>query len=64
MVHQLEHILEKKGRYMNTSAKFRKLVDDRWLELDHNIDKYVELYTTPYGSPDRRLLNKVNNLSS
>lgn len=64
MTGQLEHVLEKKGRYMNISAKHRKLVDNRWLELDQNIDKYVELYTTPYGSPDRRLLNEINNLSS
>jgi hypothetical protein len=59
MIDQLDEIVGKKGRYMNISTKFRKLVETRWLELDENIDKYVELYTLPYGSPDRKLLNTV-----
>jgi hypothetical protein len=63
MIDQLDDILSKKGRYMNTSTKFRKIADDRWLELDKNIDKYVELYTLPYGDPNRKLLNALNKIS-
>lgn len=63
MIDQLDDILSKKGRYMNISAKFRKIADDRWLELDKNIDKYVELYTLPYGDPNRKLLNAINKIS-
>ena len=63
MIDQLDDILGKKGRYMNLSAKFRKIAEDRWLELDKNIDKYVELYTLPYGDPNRKLLNSINGLS-
>jgi hypothetical protein len=62
MIDQLDDILGKKGRYMNLSAKFRKLAENRWLENDDNIDKYVELYTLPYGSPQRKLLNPINKL--
>jgi len=64
MIDQLDNILEKKGRYMNLSAKFRKQADNRWLELDDNIDKYYELYMHPYGDPKRKLLNAINNLPS
>jgi glycosyltransferase involved in cell wall biosynthesis len=62
MVDQLDVILGKKGKYMNLSAKARKFADSRWLELDQNIDKYVELYTHPYGDPNRKLINKLNGL--
>ncbi len=62
MIDQLDFILDKKGRYMNMSAKFRKIADTRWLENDENIDKYVELYTLPYGDPNRKLLNKINKI--
>lgn len=61
MVDQLDTILSKKGKYMNISAKFRKIADDRWLEKDENIDKYYELYTLPYKDPNRKLLNKINS---
>lgn len=63
MIDQLDDILSKKGRYMNISTKFRKIADDRWLESDKNIDKYVELYTLPYGDPNRKLLNAINKIS-
>lgn len=59
MIDQLDDIVGKKGKYMNISTKFRKIAETRWLELDENIDKYVELYTLPYGSPDRKHLNSV-----
>ncbi len=62
MIDQLDEVLGKKGKYMNISSKFRKLVSDRWLELDTNIDKYLELYTLPYASPERKLLNSINEL--
>lgn len=62
MIDQLDDILAKKGKYMNISAKFRKAADLRWLELDENIDKYVQLYTLPYGDPRRTLINPINGL--
>jgi hypothetical protein len=62
MIDQLDDILGKKGKYMNLSAKFRKIAETRWLELDENIDKYRELYTLPYAHPDRKLLNTLNQI--
>lgn len=62
MVACIEDTLSKKGRYMNLCAKARKVAEDRWLENEDNINKYVELYTLPYGDSKRILLNKQNNL--
>ena len=62
MIDQLDDILSKKGRYMNLSSKARKTAELRWLENDSNIDKYVELYTLPYGDPQRKLLNPINGI--
>jgi hypothetical protein len=62
MVDQIETTLAKKGKYMNTCAKARKVAESRWLENEDNINKYVELYTLPYGHSDRKLLNAINGL--
>jgi len=62
MIGCIEETLAKKGKYMNMCAKYRKVAEDRWLENEDNINKYVELYTLPYGHPNRKLLNKINNL--
>jgi len=62
MIGCIEDTLEKKGKYMNSCAKFRKVADGRWLENEDNINKYVELYTHPYGDSKRVLLNAINGL--
>jgi len=62
MIGRIEETLAKKGKYMNMCAKYRKVAEDRWLENEDNINKYVELYTLPYGHPNRKLLNRINNL--
>ena len=62
MIGQIEETLAKKGKYMNMCARYRKVAEDRWLENEDNINKYVELYTLPFGHPNRKLLNKINNL--
>ena len=62
MIGQIEETLSKKGRYMNWCAKYRKVAEGRWLENEDNINKYVELYTLPFGHPNRKLLNKINNI--
>jgi hypothetical protein len=63
MIKAIDSTLEKKGKYMNTCARARKAASDRWLENDDNINKYLELYTLPYGHPERRLLNAINGIS-
>jgi len=62
MIGCIEETLSKKGKYMNMCAKYRKVAEDRWLENEDNVNKYVELYTLPYGHPNRKLLNKINNI--
>jgi hypothetical protein len=63
MISVIDDVLSKKGRYMNLSAKARKAADGRWLENEDNINKYVELFTLPFGHPDRKLLNPINGIS-
>ena len=62
MIGCIEETLAKKGRYMNLSAKYRKVAEQRWLENDDNLNKYVELYSHPYGSKERKLINTINGL--
>jgi len=62
MIACIEDTLSKKGKYMNMCAKFRKVAESRWLENEDNINKYVELYTHPYGDSKRKLLNSINGL--
>lgn len=62
MVDQIEETLSKKGRYMNLSAKYRKVAESRWLENGDNLQKYYELYMYPYGDSNRKLINAVNGL--
>jgi O-antigen biosynthesis protein len=56
MIDQLDDILSDKMEYMKICRKSRMYAETRWLENDNNIDKYLELYTTSYQSPDRKLL--------
>ena len=56
MIDQLDDILSDKMKYMKICRKSRMYAETRWLENDNNIDKYLELYTTSYQSPDRKLL--------
>ena len=56
MIDQLDDVLSDKTRYMKICRKARSYADTRWLENDANIDKYLELYTTEFKSPDRKLL--------
>ena len=47
---------------MNVCAAARKNAEKRWLENDDNINCYKELFLYSYGSPERVLLNKINNI--
>lgn len=56
MIDQLKTILQDKQQYLKISRKMRQQVETRWLESSDNIGKYKELYTTPFGSSERKLL--------
>lgn len=62
MIARIEETLEKKAKYMNLCAKFRKVAEGRWLENEDNLGAYAELYTLPYGHTDRKILNNINGL--
>lgn len=62
MIDQITETLSRKGRYMNFSARARRVAEKRWLENEDNLNKYVELYTLPWGHPDRKLINSINSL--
>ena len=57
MVDQIDSLMKDKNTYMKAVRKGRMVAETRWLENPENIGKYVELYTTKYGSTDRKLLS-------
>tara|TARA_R110002020_G_scaffold27694_4_gene89224 strand:+ start:611 stop:1834 length:1224 start_codon:yes stop_codon:yes gene_type:complete len=59
MMDHIRYCLKNKNTYMQISKASRAVADKRWLELDSNIDKYVELYRHPYKHPERKLLNSL-----
>jgi hypothetical protein len=62
MIDVIDDVLSSKSRYMTICQRARSFANTRWLENDDNINKYLELYTLPYGHPERKLLNQINGL--
>ena len=60
MMYKIEEELRRTGHYKNSSYKRRKVAEDRFLELDKNIGCYKELFTLPYGDPNRINLKRYN----
>ena len=46
--------------YKVKAPKRRAVAENRFLELDKNLDCYLELFTLPYGSPKRTNLKRYN----
>lgn len=61
MMHKIEDTLKRTNGYKDNSVRLRKIADKRFLELDENQDCYVELFTTPYGSAERKNINRFNS---
>lgn len=61
MVDKLSYITGNKKAYLNHVHDAYDDVQKMWLELPDNYGKYRELYTLPYGSDKRVLLNSVND---
>jgi hypothetical protein len=59
LIDQIRSTLKSRNKYMKISDAARKVADSRWLELDCNIDKYMELYKHPYKHSERKLLNSL-----
>lgn len=64
MINVIRDVLSKKGRYMNICAAARKNAESRWLETPDNLNCYYELFNHPYGSPERKILNKINGITA
>ena len=58
--HKIERILRKKNKYAQNIRRLRKIGEDRILELDDNIGCHLEALNTPWGSSERKFLNKWN----
>ena len=46
--------------YKKNAPKRRAVAEDRFMELDKNMDCYMELFTTPFGDPKRVNLKRYN----
>jgi O-antigen biosynthesis protein len=59
---KIDTILDWKNRssYYKNIYKLKHIGDQRILELDQNIGAHIEALDTPYGSEDRKLLEKWN----
>ena len=60
MIDHIDKLVKSSGHYRNHSKLGRAVAEDRFLENDVNIDKYVELYTFPHKDEKRKLLNAIN----
>jgi O-antigen biosynthesis protein len=59
MVDLIKMCMKSRAGYMKMSDAARAVADTRWLELDSNNDKYVELYRHPYMHPERKMINSL-----
>jgi hypothetical protein len=60
MLKCIEEELGRVGRYKNQAIQRRKVAESRFLELDKNLDCYLELYSLPYRDPKRVNLARYN----
>jgi len=61
MMQLIEETLKRTNTYKDRGHHYRKIADRRFLELPENHDCYVELFSTPYGSPDRKNIGRFNS---
>jgi glycosyltransferase involved in cell wall biosynthesis len=60
MIDRINETLKDHKQYKAISKRARQYAETRWLETDTNIDCYLELYSTPYGSSARKNITKYN----
>lgn len=60
MVDIIKDITKDETSYMENVKAAHTYSDQFWLDDDRNLMKHVELYTTPYGSKDRKYLLENN----
>ena len=57
---KIERTLRKKNKYIQNIHRLRRIGEKRILEIDENIGCHLEALNTPWGSPERKYLNKWN----
>ena len=60
MIDQIDKLVNTPSHYMYQSKHARQVAENRFLEKDKNIDRYLELYTYPIGSEKRVNLKRYN----
>jgi hypothetical protein len=60
MMAKVEEELRRAGHYKNSTYRRRRVAEDRFLELDKNLSCYDELFTLPFGHPNRKNLRRYN----
>lgn len=61
LIDQIRSVTKSQNQYCKASEAAYAVAETRWLELDENADKYAELYKYPYKSPERKLLNSLDD---
>lgn len=61
MLQELDKLFSSKKKYMKIVESNYNTVSARWLELESNRNKFLEVYNYPYGSLERVELNKKNH---
>ena len=59
-IDQIKYALKDHDRYTRMCKEARKYSEKFWLEDEKNLNKHLEAYTTPFGSPDRKYLKECN----
>jgi hypothetical protein len=57
---KIERTLRKKNKYTQNISKLRRIGENRILEVEENIGCHLEALNTPFGSTERKYLNKWN----
>lgn len=57
LIHKIRETLKSEESLIEACREGRKRIDKRWLELDENIGKHLDVYTYPYGDPQRKYLS-------
>lgn len=54
MIKRLDETLESEETFLRESRRARALIENRWLERDENIGKYLDVYRYPFGDARRK----------
>lgn len=60
MIQRIRETLNNSSKYKSEANKRYRVAEKRFLENDENLDCFIELFTLPYGHPDRKQLARYN----